>query len=234
MTVEKSYFLSEALKDALSKKLIEGEQVASMLEHYIEEYKQIASKTNGASAAHSFHKAMDEETEKLKKTKYGKGIKCSAGCSFCCHTHVDINRDEAELLVYKASKIEEKTGKKFIIDLGRLSKQQAKGLEGWNELPYAERKCVFLDEKGQCSVYEWRPATCRAHNAISDPANCDSEKYPNGQIAKGFSLLNEVYSGAIFNATDSGSLPDMVMRVIAENLLKLKPKTLNEATTIKS
>jgi Fe-S-cluster containining protein len=217
--VGKYYFLSEALKNAIAQKLINEQVVAPMLEHYSKEYQKITDKQNGVSAAHSIHKAMDEETEKLKKTEHGRQIKCSSGCSFCCYTHVDINRDEAELLVYKAKE------KKLIIDLGRLSKQQNKGAKKWDELLYSDRKCVFLDQNQQCSVYEWRPATCRAHNAISDPVNCDSEKYPHGQISKGFSLLNEVYSGAIFNAAKSGSLPDLVMEVVTENLFKLKSKT---------
>ena len=32
---------------------------------------------------------------------------------------------------------------------------------GWTQLSFAEESCVFLDERGQCSVHPVRPTQCR-------------------------------------------------------------------------
>ena len=78
---------------------------------------------------------------------------CSKGCHYCCYYDVQITPLEAE-------HISRETG---------IKRNEPKGLvkTGHNA------GCVFLGEKGRCSIYEYRPLTCRAFTAFGPPELCD-------------------------------------------------------------
>lgn len=95
-------------------------------------------------------------------------VTCRRGCSACCHTQVSCTIEEASLL---AKKVQEKG---LEINMTYLEKQAMTPAERWYGLTYDERKCVFVNSAGECSLYEDRPSVCRSNYVISNPIQCDT------------------------------------------------------------
>jgi len=103
-----------------------------------------------------------------------KPISCKAGCSACCHLKVDIVPFEAELI--KNHVID--NGIKF--DRERLAIQTRAlklGVGAYEQLPFEERQCIFLNSEQRCSIYSVRPLMCRRHFVQSDPAFCRTQDF---------------------------------------------------------
>jgi Fe-S-cluster containining protein len=88
-------------------------------------------------------------------------VPCKSGCTACCHTQVSVTEDEANLLLHNITNGVE-------IDYNRLSLQTEQGNDtsDFYKLSYQDRKCVFLDEKGACKVYNDRPSVCRTNRLM--------------------------------------------------------------------
>jgi len=73
-------------------------------------------------------------------------------------------------------------------------------LDFW-ALPKAESACVFLNQNGDCDVYEDRPAACRTFAVTSEPHLCSKEasKSGDGMVDRTFSLGAEAWSSAAIN-----------------------------------
>ena len=104
-----------------------------------------------------------------------------------------------------------KKGKK--IDFDKLKKQANQGNKyiDWYKLDYKDRSCVFLDDKGSCTIYEDRPLVCRTNMVVSDPENCDST---DGET-KPVRLIhtdkpNMIIMGAYMIAEKSGTLANLL------------------------
>jgi Fe-S-cluster containining protein len=105
----------------------------------------------------------------LKKTDLQNKISCSKGCSFCCSGKIILNTFEAS---YITSYVEQ-----FDIEFDReLVKAQSKA-PNIDDLKFAQNKCALLDKKGNCSIYDIRPAICRTYNSTSPPDKCDKDKH---------------------------------------------------------
>ncbi len=89
---------------------------------------------------------------------------CKKGCSYCCHINVDVSIMEVALLAPYVRKQD-----KQLID-----KQKGLSFKEFIELPYADKKCIFL-ENNVCRVYHDRPLACRTHFVASDPNLCNSQ-----------------------------------------------------------
>jgi Fe-S-cluster containining protein len=99
-------------------------------------------------------------------------ISCAAGCAACCHARVDISKHEKRLLLNHLKQ------NKLSIDKDRLAIQaQALREGGWDQLPFADRKCVFLDAQNRCSIYESRPLLCRRYFVTSAARHCHDENW---------------------------------------------------------
>jgi Fe-S-cluster containining protein len=141
-------------------------------------------------------------------------VPCKAGCTGCCHTQVSVTEDEAELLAHNiANGIE--------IDYVRLAKQADAGNDSsaFFKIPYNERRCVFLDEKGACRVYKDRPAVCRTNAVVGDAAQCDTSDTSVNTEGGALRLVKTQKSdmtivGAFAVANDSGTLPFMLAKVL--------------------
>lgn len=81
-------------------------------------------------------------------------------CNGCCHKNVKIFRDEAKLLLPYLPK--DVTAGDLIRVTTRDDTDRAK----------QNRPCLFLGKDGKCSVYDIRPAICRAYFVSSDPKHC--------------------------------------------------------------
>ena len=100
----------------------------------------------------------------------------------------------------------------FKIDYNYLEAQIVKTDEDFLKIPYAKRKCVFLDQKGACSVYEHRPIACRKLIVVSDSTDCDTENKWGNQVERLASVEAESISAAVLNIRESGGLAEMMLK----------------------
>lgn len=112
------------------------------------------------SYANQYVDAVHEKVDMAGKTT------CGSGCSFCCHSDINMSTYEAS---YINAVIEHYDIK---VDEVRLKKQQTKK---WHKLKYAEKKCVMLGEENECMIYDYRPMICRLWNSTEDPKFCDQK-----------------------------------------------------------
>jgi len=92
---------------------------------------------------------------------------CKQGCSFCCHIPVPISLSEAlRLAAASGKKLDQGAGQSAL-----LATEQLDDLQRFVGVP-----CPFL-VANECSVYNDRPITCRAHHVIeADASKCDATK----------------------------------------------------------
>lgn len=83
-----------------------------------------------------FYNEVDNLTSVLNE-KHKNRLKCKAGCFSCCVDDITVFEIEAEHI-----------------------KQNFKSLLN-NEMPYPKGYCAFLNDKGECRIYEHRPYVCR-------------------------------------------------------------------------
>lgn len=139
-------------------------------------------------------------------------VPCKSGCSACCHTQVSVTDDEADLLADNIANGVE-------INPERLEIQAAAGNEtsAFYKIPYQDRKCVFLDEKGACKVYKDRPSVCRTNAVVGEASQCATDAGPQGAIRLVKTLKSDMtIVGSFAVATTSGSLPMMLSKVLKE------------------
>ena len=114
----------------------------------------------------------------------GAHAACAQGCAHCCHIAVPISRAEATFI---SEHIHLETA-----DI-RVSKRRDEG-----SFSYAT-PCPFLRES-ECSIYEYRPMTCRAHfNFDIDEYWCRCENWakPGAAVPKpNFAPLHRAYYAA--------------------------------------
>lgn len=96
-------------------------------------------------------------------------ISCRAGCGACCHQPIFTSFIEFQAIREHL----EKEGRK--VSRAVVSKQRAHTDDGiYKKLPVPERRCVFLGEDQNCTIYEVRPLTCRRYHVYSPPSHCVS------------------------------------------------------------
>lgn len=96
-------------------------------------------------------------------------LPCTLGCSSCCYLPVNVTVPEVVHALSAARTVLD------IVVLGeRISSAsaQTRGLDGSDRLR-ARVACPLLDNQGACTIYNARPAYCRAYNARSSRDACD-------------------------------------------------------------
>lgn len=116
---------------------------------------------NNASIEAVFDYVLPVLDERLKTDLYPHGT-CTRGCSHCCNIAVGVTAVEARY-------IEVKTGQKA--NYAKHSEQDFFGVP-----------CVFL-KNGECSIYPYRPITCRVFTSLEDPARCEGNDKPHFYVA---------------------------------------------------
>ncbi len=170
--------------------------------------------------AQAFHREIEKKIAvPFSHPLVQKFSSCKKGCSACCHTQVAINSDEAELL---ATKVE--NGHQINLNLLEIQAEAGTEAKVWYQIPYSHRRCIFLDNKNACSIYEDRPAVCRTNQVLGESASCETKD----GIEKPLRLVKTeegdmVVIAAFQVAGKSGTLPEMLYQTLmrrAENRLK--------------
>ncbi len=169
-----------------------------------------AADTQDAPAlARKAHTAMDTQLQQDSTTlPDGKQIRCSKGCSHCCHGPVEIWPQEAALL----AQFVRDAG--LTPDLALLERQSRYTVETWREQAVADQACVFLDAKGACSVYAARPNTCRKLLVMSEPAWCDARQGRMEDVDRWFSWEAEMMEVAALEVFGMALLPRAVLAAL--------------------
>lgn len=120
------------------------------------------------------HKERAQKLQQFVDATIAQGpkleISCKNGCSACCHLEVEVTNYEAEILTQLI-----RDG--HLIDQDRLKKQSERSLQDlkWKQgIKDKENKCVFLNNEGSCSIYDFRPVMCRRHAVTSPAINCET------------------------------------------------------------
>ena len=132
-------------------------------------------------------------------------ITCTKGCAHCCKQIVMVTQPEGERLFELANE------RGIPLDARRLERQACQDDNGWLTLQGNDRNCPFLGSDNTCQVYDDRPLSCRKYFVVSDPALCDMQKYPSGQVRVCYSVNAEVLTTAAFTVLDSCSMAQALL-----------------------
>lgn len=160
--------------------------ISDMAKHYLHELSALAMQPP-ASVARAVHRAVDVAiADQFKRDRKSRGVQCKSGCSHCCHIPAHITAGEAELMVGQYP------GK---ADARRLELQAGLTDAEYMALPKPDRACVFLKDN-RCGVYRDRPSVCRKHFVVSDPAQCNTVRFPGGKVLQFVAIEAEVAASA--------------------------------------
>lgn len=115
------------------------------------------------------HRQLDAEIARAIARDPGNAPACAAGCSYCCHVHVDATPAEVSLVA------EHLRANRSATELAALVQRLTAHVEVAAALDHQERwraklPCALLGEGGACTVHEARPLRCRAfHSSSADP-----------------------------------------------------------------
>jgi Fe-S-cluster containining protein len=167
------------------------------------------------------HKVIDEFITKLFEDKaVQKLTTCTKGCTACCHTQVTVTSEEADLLAKRVF-----DGKK--IDIPKLYNQSIAKNDSadWYKLSYEERSCVFLDKKGECTIYEDRPSVCRTNHVVSDPQFCETKDGNENSVRLLKTELSDIATMVFYqNSKEAGTLPYMLWKSMKEKKTNIRIK----------
>lgn len=106
-----------------------------------------------------------------ERVKNENKIYCKKGCANCCHGQVSILSEwEIELMIEGAKNNNIKINWDHI-------QEQIKYTDPYDylKIPKEIRKCVFLNENNECTIYDNRPLKCRNLLVTNDTKGCDEE-----------------------------------------------------------
>lgn len=175
--------------------------------------RKISKISDPVKKARFIHQKIDKEiAEQMANPEIKKFVSCKKGCSACCHTQVAITEAEAILL---AKLIKDGTP----IDWTKMfiQAEAENSVEKYFKLSYDQRSCIFLDEKGECKIYEDRPSVCRTNYVVSDPEKCAVKESGSAsvQLLNTFSADSWVYA-QFDNSPKNGTLPKMVKDALSK------------------
>lgn len=152
------------------------------------------------AAALRAHQELDVEHARAIARDPSSAPACSAGCSHCCHVHVEVTRGEALAIVEHVKKREG--------FFERLAAHVAVIEEMDHRARWEARvPCVLLGDDGRCTVYEVRPLRCRAFHSCSvdvcrEAFTGESERAPeeNRELVRACDAVEDGYDRALEDA----------------------------------
>lgn len=157
------------------------------------------------AAVHA-HAILDEEGRRALARPGALQPACSAGCSCCCHVHVDATVPE---ILAIASHLRRSLAPAALESLrARLAAHVTRVEPMTDEARWSARiPCALLGEDGRCSIYEVRPLRCRAfHSCSVTPcreafAGCaEAEPVKSPRLERAHDAVEEGYDQALVRA----------------------------------
>jgi uncharacterized protein len=171
---------------------------------------QLNKVAEAITRAQMVHQMVDEFNQEIFSHPLVQELSpCKAGCSACCHTQVSVTEDEAELLAQRV-----REGVKINSFKLKLQMQAANDSGAYFQMKYQDRRCVFLNDEGSCTVYNDRPSVCRTNAVLGAATQCDTSvsiqpvrlvKTPKSDI---------VIHASFVHARESGALPYMLGKAL--------------------
>ena len=154
------------------------------------------------------HDAVDEALAAGKaRSSNATQISCARGCSHCCKQYVTVTAPEATILAYIAAV------RGVNLDRDKLGRQAALKEGDYHAAPRDDASCVFLKDTGECSVYEYRPMSCRKYFSLADPVLCDLVRFPKTNIPTWFDLHAEIIASAAMHVFGAGAMAEEIIKV---------------------
>lgn len=173
------------------------------------------------------HAAIDAAEQQARAA--GRTIRCSKGCSACCHQVVPIAPVEAVRLARLVEQMAEprrsEVRRRFdaamatMLEIGvglgppeyKLTGRVSADRTAWEDASTryfdARIACPFLED-GACSIHDVRPLTCREYNVTSDPARCAKLDGGAEPVARPLQVVAALVSlGHEVDGTEPFSLP---------------------------
>jgi Fe-S-cluster containining protein len=141
-------------------------------------------------------------------------VSCKKGCSACCHLNVGISQNEAKLLstFLKKDQIAKLKRQRSVLDkLDKSTYDQFTKSTDWET-----SACVFLDDAGECSIYAYRPISCRKYFVVSDPDLCHVINNPGHKVASLISTDVEILCAAVVHYWHLKPMPIYLLKEIGE------------------
>jgi Fe-S-cluster containining protein len=132
------------------------------LEQFFKEYESLVAQ-------------VDAVFEKVAGT-FPAEVKCRQGCSDCCHAMFDVTLVEAMYLNSRFAQLAEQRRNEILIEADKadrkaykFKRQASRDAEAVEQSEILARtakerlRCPLLDQDDRCSLYEFRPITCRIY-----------------------------------------------------------------------
>ena len=143
---------------------------------------------------------------------------CKRGCTHCCHSFVTVTNEEADYIFAIAKE------KNIPLSKKRLAYQARFRSPTDYFTRFGKRtRCVFLNDKDDCMIYEQRPISCRKYFVITDPEKCKpTPDHAFQGVATRCILPVEILASAHLNLDllDTGEDGEKVNHSLASRLLK--------------
>ena len=181
-------------------RITKGSEIVKLISEYKRIFNKMSTEINvygDEVFSLKYHKMLDTTLEASFKLNHPFCSKVHCNECFtgnCCRILVCISKGEALRIIKYVKqnniKIDKHLLKKqyeFCISQEVFNEQQ--WIEG---LSRDNRKCIFLDERNRCSIYEIRPTACRAYFTINDGYSAcihnrfENEDPPIGAMTEAF------------------------------------------------
>ncbi len=119
-----------------------------------------------------FTAALHQTNDVKVASVIGAGdIACGPGCHYCCHARVTVTAPEVLTLARGLRRFPDPILQGAITDKIARTAEKIRHLEDDGQW-HPDRPCPLLGAKGTCSVYDFRPLSCRAVTA-GDASLCE-------------------------------------------------------------
>lgn len=174
----------------------------------IENYKnQIAKIPDDLDKIESVYEALDIINNDNISSMINKPS-CKKGCSHCCYIQVAATQIEID---YILNFLKDNDIQLTENQLDRL-KEQSKINNNEDYILSVHRKCIFLSDKGDCSIYEARPLACRNYYVFNDPKLCNTfDTESKEKVAMHFDINTLPLIFSIMNISEKGFLPNLLL-----------------------
>lgn len=130
---------------------------------------------------------------------------CGRGCSNCCYQKIKCSDEEAYYILENCGEL---------INWETVDKQSKFTDKQWQKDKIENRRCVFL-KNNECSIYDFRPMTCRQYLVANNPEFCHPESTKKVSIVNSHKKLFIMLCYAFLYNTD---------KTLPERLINLKNK----------